>query len=73
MLYYFLFLKEITRKAVLSLTQMCLRPWILSLVVGEQLPNRSVSQGLHQENSVLGAVMSYTQAMGALVACVIKV
>lgn len=45
---------------------------MLSLVVGEQLPNGSVSQGLHRENSVLRTEMSHTQAMGALVVCVIK-
>jgi len=50
----------------------CLRLWILSSVVGEQLPNRSVSQGLHQEKSVLGTVMNHTQAMGAVVVCVVK-
>lgn len=54
-------------------TRWCLRPWILSSVVREQLPNRSVSQRLHWENSVWATVMSHTQALrGALVVCMIK-
>lgn len=60
-----LFVPEGDNKETSALTpRWCLRPWILSFMVGEQLPNRSVSQGLHRENSVLGKVKSYTSNGG---------